>query len=134
MTASFTPAIWIHVSAAVSALVLGATIFIARKGTFLHRISGRVWAGLMLVAAVSTAWIKANGSYSWIHLLSIATLAILAAVVYRRDERAHSQAPRGSDRLVLGQPRRRRPVRIHAASAARQDALGRARAPVISLR
>ena len=82
MTASFTPAIWIHVFAAVSALVLGATIFLARKGTFVHRISGRVWAGLMLVTAVSTVWIKANGSYSWIHLLSIATLAILAAVVY----------------------------------------------------
>ena len=82
MTASFTPAIWIHVFAAVSALALGATIFLARKGTSLHRVSGRVWAGLMLITAVSTAWIKANGSYSWIHLLSIATLLILAAVVY----------------------------------------------------
>ena len=46
MTASFTPAIWIHVFAAASALVLGATIFLARKGTALHRVSGRVWGGL----------------------------------------------------------------------------------------
>ena len=82
MTASFTPAIWIHVFAAVSALVLGATIFLARKGTLLHKVSGRVWAGLMLVTAVSTVWIKANGSYSWIHLLSIGTVVILAGVVY----------------------------------------------------
>ena len=82
MTASFTPAIWIHLSAAVAALVLGATIFLARKGTLLHKVSGRVWAGLMLVAAVSTVWIKGNGSYSWIHLLSIGTVIILAGVVY----------------------------------------------------
>ena len=82
MTASFTPAIWIHLFAAVAALALGATIFLARKGTLLHRVSGRVWAGLMLVTAVSTLWIKGDGSYSWIHLLSIGTLIILAGVVY----------------------------------------------------
>ena len=82
MTASFTPAIWIHVAAAVGALVLGASIFLARKGTVLHKMSGRVWAGLMLLTAVSTAWIKGNGTYSWIHVLSVATVLILAAVVY----------------------------------------------------
>ena len=82
MTTSFTPVIWIHVSAAVAALALGAAVFLARKGTFLHRVSGRIWAGLMLVAAVSTFWIKGDGNYSWIHLLSITTLGILAAVVY----------------------------------------------------
>ena len=82
MTASFTPAIWIHVFAAISALALGATIFLARKGTLLHKVSGRAWAGLMLVTAISTIWIKGNGSYSWIHLLSVGTVIILGAVVY----------------------------------------------------
>jgi uncharacterized membrane protein len=82
MTASFTPVIWIHFIAAVTALALGAMVFLARKGTFLHRVAGRTWAGLMLVTAVSTFWIKANGSYSWIHLLSILTLVLLAGVVY----------------------------------------------------
>jgi uncharacterized membrane protein len=82
MTASFTPAIWIHLSAALAALALGAAVFLARKGTFLHRVSGRLWAGLMLVAAISSFWIKGNGSYSWIHLLSIVTLVLLAGVVY----------------------------------------------------
>ena len=82
MTASFTPAIWIHLSAALAALALGAAVFLARKGTFLHRVSGRTWAGLMLVAAISSFWIKGNGSYSWIHLLSIVTLVLLAGVVY----------------------------------------------------
>lgn len=82
MTTAFTPAIWIHLSAALAALALGASVFLARKGTLLHRVSGRVWAGLMLVAAISSFWIKGNGSYSWIHLLSIVTLVLLAAVVY----------------------------------------------------
>ena len=82
MSASFTPAIWIHVLAAVAALGLGATIFLARKGTLLHKVSGRAWAGLMLVTALSTVWIKGNGSYSWIHLLSVGTVIILAGVVY----------------------------------------------------
>jgi uncharacterized membrane protein len=82
MTTSFTPVVWIHLVTAVAALVLGALVFLARKGTLLHRIAGRTWAGLMLVTAVSTFWIKANGSYSWIHLLSIGTLLLLAGVVY----------------------------------------------------
>ena len=82
MTAAFTPAIWIHLSAALAALALGAAVFVARKGTLLHRVSGRVWAALMLVAAISSFWIRGNGSYSWIHLLSIVTVLVLAAVVY----------------------------------------------------
>ena len=82
MTASFTPVIWIHLVAAVAALLLGAMVFLGRKGTLLHRVSGRIWAGLMLVTTVSTFWIKGGGSYSWIHLLSILTLILLAGVVY----------------------------------------------------
>ena len=82
MTASFTPVIWIHLFAAIAALALGAMVFLARKGTFLHRVAGRTWAGLMLVTAVSTFWIRGNGSYSWIHLLSVGTLVLLAGVVY----------------------------------------------------
>jgi uncharacterized membrane protein len=82
MTVAFTPAIWIHLSAALAALALGAAVFLARKGTLLHRVSGRVWAGLMLAAAISSFWIKGDGSYSWIHLLSIVTLVLLAGVVY----------------------------------------------------
>ena len=102
MTASFTPAIWIHVFAAVSALVLGATIFLARKGTLLHKVSGRVWAGLMLVTAISTVWIKGNGSYSWIHLLSIGTVVILAGVVYAAINRHIQRHRQGVIGLYAG--------------------------------
>jgi len=82
MTHTFTPAILIHVAAALAALVLGAGIFLARKGTFIHRIAGRSWAALMLVTAVSTIWIRSGPSYSWIHLLSIGTVLGLAVAVW----------------------------------------------------
>lgn len=82
MTQTFTPAILIHLAAALAALVLGAGIFLASKGTFAHRIAGRSWAVLMLVTAVSTIWIRSGPGYSWIHLLSIGTVAGLAAAVW----------------------------------------------------
>lgn len=82
MNTAVTPAIWIHLVAAIAAIALGAAVFLARKGTFVHRMAGRTWAGLMLVTAVSTYWIRSNGSFSWIHLLSILTLAGLAGAIY----------------------------------------------------
>jgi len=82
MTHAFTPAIWIHLAAALAALVLGAAVFLARKGTFLHRMAGRTWAVLMLVTAGSTWWIRSSGSFSWIHGLSVLTVAMLAVAVY----------------------------------------------------
>lgn len=78
MNATFTPAILIHLGAAVAALLLGFGIFVRRKGSFTHRVLGRIWAGLMLVTAISTYWIRSDGSFSWIHGLSVATLIALA--------------------------------------------------------
>ncbi|MEW6690774.1 MAG: DUF2306 domain-containing protein [Pseudomonadota bacterium] len=82
MANAFTPAIWIHLGAALAALVLGGFLFLARKGTPAHRIAGRTWAALMLVTALSTWWIRGSGAFSWLHLFSIAALAGLAAAVY----------------------------------------------------
>ena len=79
---SFTPAILIHVLAAVLALGLGALVFLRRKGTFVHRMLGRSWAALMLVTAGSTWWIRASGSFSWIHILSVFTLVVLAVAIW----------------------------------------------------
>ena len=82
MTAQFTPAILIHTLAALAALVVGAGVFLARKGTRLHRYAGRGWELLMLVTAVSTWWIRSSGSFSWIHGLSVTSLVLLAAAVW----------------------------------------------------
>jgi uncharacterized membrane protein len=82
MQPSFTPIILVHTLAALAAVGLGAAMFLARKGTFTHRVAGRSWVALMLVTAISSFWIKSSGSYSWIHVLSVAVPVLLAAGVY----------------------------------------------------
>ena len=82
MNPSFTPAIWIHLAAAGAALAIGAMVFLGRKGNGKHRWMGRAWAVLMLLVALSSFWIQSNGSFSWIHALSVFTLFALAGGVY----------------------------------------------------
>jgi uncharacterized membrane protein len=82
MDQGFTPAIWIHFIAAVVAMGLGAMVFLGRKGSGKHRWMGRGWAVLMLVVAISSFWIQSEGSFSWIHGLSVFTLCLLTAGVF----------------------------------------------------
>jgi uncharacterized membrane protein len=82
MSNGFTPVILTHSLAACAALGLGAFIFMRRKGDAAHRIGGRAWAGLMLVTAVSSFWIRSNGAFSWIHGLSIFTIGALGLGVW----------------------------------------------------
>ena len=91
MHPSFTPIILAHTIAALAAVALGAAMFLAGKGTFLHRIAGRSWVALMLAVAVTSFWIKSGPSYSWIHGLSVAVIFLLGLAVWfaisRRIER-----------------------------------------------
>lgn len=91
MHPSFTPIILAHTIAAIAAVALGAAMFLARKGTFMHRVAGRSWVALMLVVAISSFWIKASGSFSWIHGLSVSVIVLLGLAVWfaitRRIER-----------------------------------------------
>lgn len=81
MYPAFTPVILVHLLSALAALVLGGAIFLGTKGTPTHRGLGRAWVVLMLVTAISTWWIRADGQFSWIHGLSILSLATLSAGV-----------------------------------------------------
>lgn len=95
-TYGFTPAIVVHVAAATLALALGAALMAwRRKGTGAHRVLGRAWVALMAITAIGSFWIRTDGGFSWIHLLSIGTLAGLASAVVaarRRNVRAHRRA------------------------------------------
>ncbi|WP_206057204.1 DUF2306 domain-containing protein [Nitratireductor sp. XY-223] len=81
-------AIQIHVVSAIGAALLGAVIFLRPKGSPAHRLAGRVWVGLMAIAALSSFAIyelRLWGRWSPIHILSILTLAsLLAAVLLAR--------------------------------------------------
>ena len=79
----FTPAVTAHVAAAVLALGVGALVFLRRKGTPVHRWTGRTWAALMLAVAITSFWITgADGRYSWIHGLSVFVTAGVPFAVY----------------------------------------------------
>ena len=82
MQTTFTPVILAHTFAAFAAIGLGAAMFLARKGTFMHRTAGRGWVALMLVTSISSLWIRSSGSFSWIHLLSVAVPLLLALGVH----------------------------------------------------
>lgn len=87
-------AIQIHVAAVIPAALLGPYMFRARKGTPTHRLLGKVWLGLMVVAALSSFFIHTINlfyGFSPIHLLSAYVLygswsAIRAARAHRIRE------------------------------------------------
>ena len=98
---AFTPAIAIHVAAAVAALAVGPVALWARRGATqrprLHRAAGYAWVTLMVAAAVSALFITGGGGPRWgsfglIHLLIPVTLGGLALSfvrLARRDITGH---------------------------------------------
>jgi uncharacterized membrane protein len=82
-------AVQLHVAAAIGAFTLGLVQLAGLKGTTRHRALGWSWVMMMMVVATTSFWIrdiKSLGGWSPIHLLSIATLALvpLAVLAARR--------------------------------------------------
>jgi uncharacterized membrane protein len=70
-------AIQVHVATVIPAALIGLYMFWARKGTPVHRLMGKVWLGLMVVAALSSFFIHTINlllGFSPIHLLSVYVL------------------------------------------------------------
>ena len=86
----------VHAFAALGALVVGAVQLARPKGDPAHRTLGMAWAGLMLVAALSSFGFVYDPlilGFSWIHGLSaFAMVAVVVGVVEARRRRiaAHS--------------------------------------------
>lgn len=76
--------IQIHLTAAVTALVVGTVLMIGVKGSALHRGLGWTWVIAMALTAVSSLFIHEmnHGAMSWIHLLSGWTIIALPIAVY----------------------------------------------------
>lgn len=74
----------IHVSAALTALLVGTIQLVGIKGTALHRVIGWTWVIAMLTVAISSFFIRQinSGSFSWIHLLSGWTLIAVPMALY----------------------------------------------------
>jgi uncharacterized membrane protein len=82
-------AVAIHVTAAIAAVPLGGYVLWARKGDARHKALGRLWAGMMMVIALSSLWLRSlSGGFSFIHLFSTLTLvSIPLAIFYARQGR-----------------------------------------------
>lgn len=69
-------AIAVHVASVVPAIPLGAWVLLSRKGTPTHRMLGKLWLVLMVIAATSAIFIRYinHGQFSWIHIFVPVTL------------------------------------------------------------
>lgn len=66
-----------HVVGAVTSFLLGLVILVLPKGSKLHRKMGWTWVVAMGAAALSSAFIRSSGDFSWIHAFTATTLIAL---------------------------------------------------------
>lgn len=91
------PAILLHLSGALTALLIGGVQLVGTKGATTHRVLGWIWVVAMTVTAVSSLFIRQinGGAFSFIHILSGLTLIALPMAVHAarrhrvRDHRSH---------------------------------------------
>ena len=85
------PVVLIHLGVALFALGLGTTVLALRKGTRLHRIAGRLWAGLMVGAAVSGLLVEPH-RFTAAHAAALFVFWMIPMVILKargRDLRGH---------------------------------------------
>jgi uncharacterized membrane protein len=80
------PLIFLHLMAALAALLLGIAILTRRKGTFSHRSLGWTWVALMATAALSSVFIRDYkipniAGYTPIHLLTLTVVVMLPLAI-----------------------------------------------------
>ncbi|AKH99484.1 putative membrane protein [Hoeflea sp. IMCC20628] len=99
------PAIQFHVFTVVPAALIGGILLLRKKGTFAHRMTGRVWIVLMVLTALSTFMIHEIDlfhGFSPIHLLSILTLFGAFIVVQSARQRNFIRHQRVVKMLYFG--------------------------------
>jgi len=77
------PAIKVHLLAALAALVLGGVLMTVRKGRTFHRVAGWIWVTLALTTAGATLFITSlnHGRWSILHLFTGWVLIVLPLAV-----------------------------------------------------
>jgi uncharacterized membrane protein len=94
-------AVQLHVATVIPAALIGPYMFWARKGTPVHRLVGKIWLGLMAIAALSSFFIHSIDlvmGFSPIHLVSACVL--VGCWLAYRSARQHRIA--AHKRQVLG--------------------------------
>jgi uncharacterized membrane protein len=78
------PLIFFHLVTAFSALLIGLTVMLRRKGTFSHRVLGWTWVALMGSTAVASAFIRDYGMPNLAGFTPIHGFTVLVAVMLPR--------------------------------------------------
>ena len=79
---------YVHLATVVPCFLIGAWLLARRKGTPLHRLLGRVYAGLILFTAAVALVMPAEvgprilGHFGFIHLFSVLVLVCVPLAVY----------------------------------------------------
>lgn len=83
--AAVPPLIAVHAGSAILALVLGAIVLWGPKGTARHKLLGRIWVGVMVLTAGSSAFIPSFqpviGPFGFIHLFTVWTAVTLPMAI-----------------------------------------------------
>jgi len=80
--------VMLHLATVVPALLLGPFILWREKGDAVHKILGRIWAMLMVISAIASAFIVAPGGgiagsgFSPIHFFTVWTLINVPVAIY----------------------------------------------------
>ena len=98
MTRTVPPVVFVHMTAAILALVIGTLQLARAKGTSSHRMIGWTWVVLMFTVAITSLWIPSFLHLTWIHLFTLLTLVSLPYALWRirrGDVKAHAGAMKG---------------------------------------
>lgn len=97
------PVVWAHIATILVALSLTPVMLLRRRGDRRHRRLGWVWVAAMFTTALLSFGIRYNnGSFSWIHVLSVWTaiqVPVIAWSARTHNVPRHRGAVRG---MVLG--------------------------------
>lgn len=80
--------VMLHLATVIPALLLGPLILWHKKGDALHKVLGRIWAMLMVITAIASAFIVAPGGgiagtgFSPIHFFTVWTLINVPVAIY----------------------------------------------------
>lgn len=75
--------LWLHLGLSMTALVLILAILLGPKGSPAHRRLGRVAAGVLMAAALSSFAIRSSGHLSALHGLSVVVLVSVPYAVWQ---------------------------------------------------
>ena len=97
-TGPISPVIYLHLTSAVAALVLGTFQLARTKGTPSHRFAGWIVVALMLTVATTSLWIPSFLHLTWIHVFTLITLVSLPLALRRirhGNVKGHAAAMKG---------------------------------------